>query len=49
MFGADKNAAGGSVEFSSGAWRNTAAINSINLFTGATINQYSSFALYGIN
>ena len=48
LFGADKNAASGSVEYSSGVWVNTAAINSINLFTGATINQYSSFALYGI-
>ena len=48
LFGADKNAAGGSVEFSSSSWRNTAAISRIDLFTGATINQYSSFALYGI-
>lgn len=35
--------------FSSGAWRNTAAINTIKLFTTAgNFVQYSQFALYGI-
>lgn len=36
--------------FNSGNWRNTSAITSISLYSdnGATITQYSQFALYGI-
>jgi hypothetical protein len=41
---------GGGVSFSSGSWRNTAAITSITLVpaNGTAYTQYSSFALYGI-
>jgi hypothetical protein len=50
MGGADTNG-GGIVTFSSGNWRNTAAITSIRISnTSGTYNhkQYSSFALYGV-
>lgn len=46
--GADGNGSG-YVGIMSGAWRNTAAINTIKLFaTSGNFVQYSSFALYGI-
>jgi hypothetical protein len=49
LSGVDVNGAGGFVFFNSSAWLNTAAITSITLTAYAgTINQYSSFALYGI-
>jgi hypothetical protein len=42
----------GTVRFTSGLWMSTAAINRIDLLTNtgatSTIQQYSSFALYGI-
>jgi hypothetical protein len=49
LFGVDKNGSGG-VTFESGLWFATpAAITSITLTPASgTINQYSSFALYGI-
>lgn len=48
LYGFDSNnTAGGFVFLSSGLWLNTSAINSITL-SGATFQQYSSFALYGI-
>lgn len=47
--GNDRNGAG-SLNFISGSWRSTSAINSITLTpaSGASYVQYSSFALYGI-
>jgi hypothetical protein len=50
LFGYDVNGAGGFMNYFSSGWYNTAAITRIDLFTAATsFNQYSSFALYGIN
>ena len=46
LTGGDANGSG-TVLLSSGNWRNTAAITSIQL-SGATYAEYSSFALYGI-
>jgi hypothetical protein len=50
LAGNDTNGtAGGVAFFSSGNWRNTAAITSILIFpTSGNFRQYSSFALYGI-
>jgi hypothetical protein len=47
--GIDTNG-GGNIDLTSSAWRNTAAVSSIELKTntGASIPEYSSFALYGI-
>lgn len=49
--GYDSNG-GGTIRFTSGLWMNTSAINRIDLLTNtgatSTIQQYSSFALYGI-
>lgn len=47
--GYDTNGSGGYLFFTGGSWRNTNAITSITItpYSG-TINQYSSFALYGI-
>ena len=41
---------GGRVGLNSGSWRNTNAITSLTItpFAGSLLNQYSSFALYGI-
>jgi len=37
------------LEFTSGNWRSTSAITSLNIIaSGATFKQYSTFALYGI-
>ncbi len=49
LSGLDMNGSG-TVWLVSGAWRNTAAVNSITFKIGAGFNfaQYSSFALYGI-
>jgi hypothetical protein len=40
----------GRIYFNSGLWLNTAAVTSITIFpgSGSSIDQYSSFALYGI-
>jgi hypothetical protein len=48
--GFDKNGATGYINYNSGLWQNTAAVNSISLFYQGSVNtvQYSSFALYGI-
>jgi hypothetical protein len=49
LHGVDVNGAGGYLFFTSGNWRNTNAVTSITLFiNGYNINQYSSFALYGV-
>lgn len=50
LAGTDNNGSG-SVYFSSGLWMNTAAITRIDLTpnAGTSFNQYSSFALYGVN
>ena len=53
LSGFDNNGAatgqdGGQIWFSSGLWMDTAAITSINIRSNGTLNQYSSFALYGI-
>ena len=46
--GLDNNGSG-TVAFSSSLWSSTSAINSIEISgLGGTIQQYSSFALYGI-
>jgi hypothetical protein len=48
LTGWDNNGSG-YVQLQSGAWLNTAAITSITIFSSSTnMNQYSSFALYGI-
>ena len=49
LLGWDGNGSG-SIYFSSGNWRNTNAITSVAfaLGSGTTIQEYSSFALYGI-
>ncbi len=48
LSGGDFNGSG-EVAFNSGLWMNTNAITSIKLyFDTANLNQYSSFALYGI-
>ena len=49
LSGYDSNGSG-RILFESGAWRNTAAVNSITIISGSgsTILQYSSFALYGV-
>jgi len=46
--GCDKNG-GGYVNFNSGSWRSTSAINTIKIYASAgNLAQYSQFALYGI-
>lgn len=49
LMGDDRNGSG-DIEFGSGLWLNTAAINQIVIAGqgGATLQQYSSLALYGI-
>lgn len=45
----NNNAAATLVALSSGLWANTAAINSVTIsYAGATAEQYTQFALYGI-
>ena len=48
--GVDENTTGGDLRYYSGLWMNTAAISSIQIEIeyGTLIEQYSSFALYGI-
>jgi hypothetical protein len=47
--GYDPNGTGAELNFRSGLWMSTSAISSIVLSrTGASVGQYSSFALYGI-
>ena len=47
--GYDPNGAGGEINVRSGLWMSTSAITSIVLSrSGASVGQYSSFALYGI-
>lgn len=51
LFGVQNNGTGDeSVNIYSALWMNTAAINSITIAsgTGSTLQQYSSFALYGV-
>lgn len=42
------NASGGFVQLTSGNWRNTAAINSITVYTNYNMSSGSHIALYGI-
>ena len=50
LFGVDRNGTPGFIGFSSGLWKNTAAVTNIKLqASGNTFAQYSSFALYGVN
>ncbi len=50
LSGADFNASGGAIQFTSGLWLNTAAITTINIRAlSGNLAQYSSFALYGVN
>ena len=47
--GYDPNGTGGEINLRSGLWMSTSAISSIVLSrSGASVGQYSSFALYGI-
>jgi hypothetical protein len=50
LTGADINSANSQFRYSSGVWLNTNAITSITIVdgNGANLEQYSSFALYGI-
>jgi hypothetical protein len=48
LTGADTNGAG-FINLASGLWLNTSAINSITMLVGSNWEQYSSFALYGVN
>lgn len=48
LAGVDVNTSGGAINFSSGAWRSTAAINSMTVYNTNPFTQYSSFALYGV-
>lgn len=48
LTGLDVNGAGGGIRFTSGLWKNTAAINTITFIGNTSYSQYSSFALYGI-
>jgi hypothetical protein len=50
LTGASDNSTGTYLAFSSSNWRNTSAINSINIFSsyGSTLLQFSQFALYGV-
>ena len=50
LTGLDNNGSG-VVRLWSGSWRNTAAITSLKFYpsSSATLSQYSSFALYGVN
>ena len=48
LSGVDNNGAG-IIDFSSGLWMNTAAINTITLFVGSNFVNGTQFALYGVN
>ena len=48
FFGANKNATGSGVELTSGNWRNTAAISTIDVINSATWSAGTNIALYGI-
>jgi len=48
LAGIDANTTGGAINYSSGSWQKTNAITSITFTSTNTIQQYSSFALYGI-
>lgn len=47
LTGGDANGSG-IVLLTSGSWRSLSAVTSLTISSGATIQQYSSFALYGI-
>lgn len=51
LSGQDMNTVSGEVFFVSAAWMSTTAVNSITITpnVGTLFNQYSSFALYGVN
>jgi hypothetical protein len=50
LSGADMNGVGGYSRFNSSLWQSKNAINRVDLvLTSGSFNQYSSFALYGIN
>jgi hypothetical protein len=50
LTGADINGAGGGLDFWSGMWTDTTAVNEINLIARSTFSfvEYSQFALYGV-
>jgi hypothetical protein len=50
LIGQNQNSASsvGNISLTSGSWRSTSAVDRIDLTTGFTLAQYSSFALYGI-
>ena len=50
LTGADINGSGGGLDFWSGMWTDTTAVNEVNLIARSTFSfvQYSQFALYGI-
>jgi hypothetical protein len=47
LSGLDANGSGG-VEFGSGLWMNTAAINTLKVYAIGNLVQYTQFALYGV-
>lgn len=46
--GLDVNGINGEIGLWSGSWRSTAAISTVQILSGISFAQYSSFALYGI-
>jgi len=48
LFGIDRNGSGYAI-LSSGSWRNTNAVTSLKIVpVGGSLNQYSTFSLYGV-
>lgn len=47
LAGIDQNGSG-EIVLHSGSWRSTAAVTEVNLFCTGTLNQYSTFSLYGV-
>ena len=49
LSGIDNNGPGGEIALNSGAWRSTSAVTSLKFYwDSGNLDQYSSFALYGI-
>ena len=50
LSGVELNNSNSDIEFTSGSWKNTAAVNRIDIsIPASTLAQYSHFALYGVN
>jgi hypothetical protein len=48
LTGVEDNTTNTEIRFTSGLWKNTAAITSINFVGNPSFNEFSSFALYGV-